>query len=70
MEFCVRALRAWAVPLVVSVSRGQLQDEGVDRQLRMLGSEVFRIAAHFVTEREPEHEKVCADAADRIAAAA
>ena len=70
MEFCVRALRAWAVPLVVPVSRGQLQDEGVDRQLRMLGSEVVRIAEHFVTEREPEHEKVCAEAADRLAVAA
>ena len=70
MEFCVRALRGWAVPLVVSVSRGQVHDEGVERQLKMLGSEVVRIAEHFATEHEPEHEKVCADAADRIAAAA
>ena len=70
MEFCVRALRGWAVPLVVSVSRGQVHDEGVERQLKMLGSEVVRIAEHFAIEHEPEHEKVCADAADRIAAAA
>ena len=70
MEFCVRALRGWAVPLVVSVSRGQVHDEGVERQLKMLGSEVVRIAEHFVTEREPEHEKVCAEAADRLAVAA
>jgi FMN reductase len=70
MEFCVRALRGWAVPLVVSVSRGHVHDESVERQLKMLGSEVVRIAEHFATEDEPEHEKVCADAADRIAAAA
>jgi FMN reductase len=70
MEFCVRALRGWAVPLVVPVSRADVLDEATERQLKMLGSEVVRIAEHFVTEQEPEHEKVCADAADRLAAAA
>jgi FMN reductase len=70
MEFCVRALRAWAVPLVVAVPRGAVADEATERQLKMLGAEVVRIAEHFVTEAEPEHEKVCTDAADRIAAAA
>ena len=70
MEFCVRALRAWAVPLVVPVQRGGLADEAVQRQLKTLGSEVVRIADHFVTEESPKHEKVCAEAAERLAAAA
>ena len=70
MEFCVRALRAWAVPLVVATARADVMDEAVERQLKMLGSEVVRIADHFVTEEEPEHEKVCAEAAERLAAAA
>jgi hypothetical protein len=47
-----------------------VMDEGVERQLKMLGSEVVRVAEHFVTEEEPEHEKVCADSAERIAAIA
>ena len=70
MEFCVRALRAWAVPLVVATARADVMDEGVERQLKTLGSEVVRIAEHFVTEEDPEHEKVCAEAAARLAAAA
>jgi FMN reductase len=70
MEFCVRALRAWAVPLVVPIARGHTQDEAVERQLRMLGSEVVRIAEHFVAEESPEHEKVCADSAKTVAALA
>jgi FMN reductase len=70
MEFCVRALRAWAVPLVVPVPRGAVADEATERQLKMLGAEVVRIGEHFVSEPEPEHEKVCTDAAVRIAAAA
>ena len=70
MEFCVRALRAWAVPLVVATARADVMDEAVERQLKTLGSEVVRIAEHFVTEEDPEHEKVCAEAAARLAAAA
>lgn len=70
MEFCVRALRAWAVPLVAAISRADVMDEAVERQLKTLGSEVVRIADHFVTEEEPEHEKVCAEAAERLAAVA
>jgi len=70
MEFCVRALRAWAVPLVVAVPRAAVMEEATERQLRMLGSEVVRIAEHFVTEHEPEHERVCAEAAERLAAVA
>src|SRR5262245_9397881 len=75
MEFCVRALRAWAVPLVVPVpqaarvfdDQGRPEDEAVERQLKMLGSEVARVAEHFATEDSPEHEQVCARAAERVA---
>jgi FMN reductase len=70
MEFCVRALRAWAVPLVVPIPRAEVMEEGTERQLKMLGGEVVRIAEHFVTEDEPEHEQVCAEAAERLAAVA
>jgi FMN reductase len=78
MEFCVRALRAWAVPLVVPVPQasrvfdddGRPTDEAIERQLRMLGSEVVRVAEHFVTEESPDHEEMCARAAERVAAAA
>jgi FMN reductase len=77
MEFCVRALRAWAVPLVVPVLQaarvfdddGRPTDEAVARQLKMLGSEVVRVAEHFSTEESPDHEQVCARAAERLAAA-
>jgi FMN reductase len=70
MEFCVRALRAWAVPLVVAVPRGTVMEDATERRLRMLGGEVVRIAGHFATEPEPEHEKECAEAAKRLAAVA
>lgn len=55
MEFVVRALRAWAVPLVIPVSRsravfdtqGRLLDHTVAAQLRSLGIEVMRAARRF-----------------------
>jgi FMN reductase len=78
MEFCVRALRGWAVPLVVPVpsaarafdDAGQPTDEAVERQLKTLGSEVVRVAEHFIVEDEPDHAAVCDRAAKRVAAAA
>lgn len=69
MEFCVRALRGWAVPLVVSVPAGQVQDESAERQLKTLGSEVVRVADHFRVTESPDHEQECRKAGDRIAAA-
>ncbi|MBM3268204.1 MAG: NAD(P)H-dependent oxidoreductase [Candidatus Sericytochromatia bacterium] len=53
MEFVVRALRGWAVPLVVPIARagrvfdehGTPRDPAVAEQLRLLGSEVVRAAA-------------------------
>src|SRR5206468_6789228 len=46
MEFAVRALRGWAVPYVVPVASaarvfdraGQIQDKGVELQLKTLGA--------------------------------
>ena len=76
MEFSVRALRAWAVPYVVPVPGAafdeddEVRDEGVERQLRMLGSEVVRLAAHFVKAEEPDHRTECARSRERVAAAA
>jgi FMN reductase len=76
MEFSVRALRGWAVPYVVPAPRAafdeneKVRDEGVERQLRMLGSEVVRLAAHFVEAEEPDHRTECAHSRERVAAAA
>jgi FMN reductase len=78
MEFSVRALRGWAVPLVVSIPSagrlfdddGRLQDESVERQLKMLGDEVVRVADHFRVEESPDHAVECQKASERIAAAA
>jgi FMN reductase len=69
MEFCVRALRGWAVPLVVSVPAGQVHDESVERQLKALGSEVVRVAGHFRVTESPDHAEECRKAGERIAAA-
>jgi FMN reductase len=70
MEFCVRALRGWAVPLVVSVSARGGMDESVERQLRALGSEVVRVAEHFRVEESVDHAHECLKAGERVAAAA
>lgn len=55
MEFIVRSLRGWTVPLTVPVARawqafdenGHPKEESVDRQLKALGREVARAAAVF-----------------------
>jgi FMN reductase len=78
MEFSVRALRAWAVPFVVPVpsaarlfdDEDRLQDEAFERQLKMLGSEVVRVAERFRVEETPDHEAECEKASERVAAAA
>ena len=76
MEFSVRALRAWAVPYVVPVpgvafdEDEAVRDPGVELQLKMLGSEVVRLSAHFVEAAEPDHRSECARSSDLIAAAA
>ncbi len=58
MEFIVRALRGWAVPLVMPVAQswesfdpdGRLTNEAVAAQLRALGAEVVRAARQFQAE--------------------
>ena len=55
MEFVVRALRGWSVPLVQPVAQswqtfdpdGRLADDMVTAQLRELGAEVVRAARQF-----------------------
>jgi FMN reductase len=55
MEFSVRALRGWAVPLVLPLPHswetfdpdGRLTDERTADQLRVLGTEVVRAARQF-----------------------
>ena len=58
MEFVVRALRGWSVPLVIPIPRawqvfdehGKARDGGIERQLRSLGAEVWRAARQFALE--------------------
>jgi FMN reductase len=76
MEFSVRALRAWAVPYVVPIpgtafdENEQVRDPSVDKQLKMLGSEVVRLAAHFVEVESPDHMTECDRSRQLVAAAA
>jgi len=58
MEFIVRALRGWAVPLVIPIPQAwrvfqqdRVLDESVATQLRALGAEVARAAEHFSAGR-------------------
>jgi FMN reductase len=78
MEFAVRSLRGWAVPYVVPVasaarifdSEGRIHDETVEQQLRLLGSEVVRVAERFAGDASLHRQSECDDAAERIAVAA
>jgi FMN reductase len=78
MEFAVRALRGWAVPYVVPVasafrvfdSDGQVTDEAVEMQLRMLGAEVVRVATRFASDTTAQRARACEESAERVAAAA
>jgi FMN reductase len=58
MEFIVRALRGWAVPLVIPIPQawrviqhGQVLNDSVAGQLRTLGAEVARAAERFASGR-------------------
>jgi FMN reductase len=58
MEFIVRALRAWAVPLVLPVAQarwafdedGRVRDDMVGSQLDALGAEVVRAARQMAAQ--------------------
>jgi FMN reductase len=58
MEFVVRALRGWAVPLVIPIPQawrviqhGTVMNDHIANQLRTLGGEVARAAEHFASGR-------------------
>ena len=78
MEFATRALRAWAVPYVVPIASaarvfdkaGEIQDQAVESQLRMLGGEVVRVAERFVSDDSLHRATECQQAAERVAAVA
>jgi len=61
MEFVVRALRGWAVPLVVPIAGaykafdedGQAREPQTGEQLRALGREVARAARRFAQNNPP-----------------
>jgi len=70
MEFIVRALRGWAVPLVIpipqawrAIQKGRVIEEGIADQLRALGTEVARAAKTFGTVRLTTPEAATAEAA-------
>ena len=66
MEFVVRALRGWAVPLMIPIPQvgqsidddGQLRDPSIERQLRGLGAEVVRAARQFADDGFSEYAGV------------
>jgi FMN reductase len=78
MEFSVRSLRAWAVPLVVPVSQamhaladsGDVQDDAIRLQLGTLGQEVVRVAQRFAHDPSLHRQAECDEAADRVLQAA
>jgi FMN reductase len=78
MEFATRSLRAWAVPYVVPIASaarvfdeaGEIQDQAVESQLRVLGSEVVRVAERFVADDSLHRATECQQAAERVAAVA
>jgi FMN reductase len=70
MEFIVRALRGWAVPLVIPIPQawrvfqeGQVLNETVAAQLQALGGEVTRAAGRFASGRITTPEAGRAEAA-------
>lgn len=78
MEFSVRSLRGWAVPLVVPISQamhaladsGEVQDDAIRLQLSTLGEEVVRVAKRFAQNPALHRQAECDDAADRVLQAA
>jgi len=70
MEFVVRALRGWSVPLVIPIPQawrafqeGHALDQSLATQLGTLGGEVARAAGHFASGRltTPEAGRAEAD---------
>jgi FMN reductase len=70
MEFVVRALRGWAVPLVMPIAqawkafdeKGVPQDSQLTEQLHALGKEVTRAASQFASEPPTKEDAARAEA--------
>jgi FMN reductase len=70
MEFIVRALRGWAVPLVMPIGQawriidddGEVLDQRTADQLRVLGQEVVHAARHFAVPLNTPPEVELAEA--------
>ncbi len=70
MEFVVRALRGWAVPLVMPIAqawkafdeKGAPQQSELNEQLRALGREVARGSCQFALEPPTKQDAVRAEA--------
>jgi FMN reductase len=68
MEYVVRALRGWTVPLTVPIGQawrvfdrwGEVTEPAVVRQLQALGREVVRMASRFVEEPAARHRECVA----------
>jgi FMN reductase len=77
MEFIVRSLRGWAVPLVIPIPQawqafdaaGCVRDAGVETQLHALGAEVARAATIVREARESRGEGLTTPEGSRVEAA-
>jgi FMN reductase len=75
MEFIVRALRAWAVPLVVPIPQSwqAFEDTGrpanpqIEEPLKTLGGEVVRVTRRIAQKEVTDPAAACAVAAERLA---
>jgi FMN reductase len=75
MEFVVRALRAFSVPLVVPIPQSwqAFEDNGrpanpqIEEPLHMLGGEVVRVTRRIAQREEADPGAACAAAAQRLA---
>jgi len=75
MEFIVRALRAWAVPLVVPIPQswqafeesGRPASPQIEEPLKTLGGEVVRVSRRIAQKEITDPAAACAAAAARLA---
>ena len=75
MEFIVRALRGWVVPLVVPIPQSfqAFEDTGrpanaqIEEPLKTLGGEVVRVARRLAQKEVTDPAAACAEAAARVA---
>jgi FMN reductase len=77
MEFIVRSLRGWAVPLVIPIpqawqafdAEGCVRDTGIEKQLHALGAEVARAATIVREAREARGQGLTTPEGSRVEAA-